>query len=143
MAQAAAAMSWQQFAATVEAGFRRDGCEVERLQGPGADFALTKDGHVAMVGAKRWRRPRASASSRCANCRRAEKRGAREAIYIALGEVSDNALQYARAEGVSLMTASGPGQPDPRRRPARPVADPRAAAAMPGGADANLGGPAA
>ncbi|MCH4590647.1 restriction endonuclease, partial [Achromobacter xylosoxidans] len=33
------------------------------------------------------------------------QRGAREAIYIALGEVSDNALQYARAEGVSLMTA--------------------------------------
>ena len=34
-----------------------------------------------------------------------ERRGAREAIYIALGDVSDKALQYARAQGVSLMTA--------------------------------------
>ncbi|XXS61946.1 restriction endonuclease [Achromobacter xylosoxidans] len=105
MAQAAAAMSWQQFAATVEAGFRRDGCEVERLQGPGADFALTKDGHVAMVGAKRWKAARVGVEPLRELQAAREKRGAREAIYIALGEVSDNALQYARAEGVSLMTA--------------------------------------
>ncbi|MDZ5687879.1 restriction endonuclease [Achromobacter xylosoxidans] len=105
VAQAAAAMSWQQFAATVEAGFRRDGCEVERLQGPGADFALTKDGHVAMVGAKRWKAARVGVEPLRELQAAREKRGAREAIYIALGEVSDNALQYARAQGVSLMTA--------------------------------------
>ena len=34
-----------------------------------------------------------------------ERRGAREAICIALGEVPDTALQYARANGVSLMQA--------------------------------------
>jgi len=34
-----------------------------------------------------------------------EKRGAREAIYIALGDVSDNAWRYAKSQGVSLMTA--------------------------------------
>ena len=49
----------------------------------------------------------ASASSRYGNRPRAgaRRRGAREAIYIALGDVSDKALQYARAQGVSLMTA--------------------------------------
>ncbi len=43
------------FAVTpLEAGFKRDGCEVERLQNAGCGFSpLSKDGHVATVSAKR------------------------------------------------------------------------------------------
>ena len=100
-----AAMSWADFSRTVEAGFRRDGCEVERLQAPGADFALSKDGHVAIVSAKRWKAARNGVEPLRELQAVREKRGAREAIYIALGDVSDNALQYAKAQGVSLMTA--------------------------------------
>ena len=100
-----AAMSWADFSKTVEAGFRRDGCEVERLQAPGADFALSKDGHVAIVSAKRWKAARNGVEPLRELQAVREKRGAREAIYIALGDVSDNALQYAKAQGVSLMTA--------------------------------------
>lgn len=105
VAQATAAMSWTEFATAVEAGFRRDGCEVERLNAPGADFALSKDGHVALVSAKRWKAARTGVEPLRELQAVREKRGAREAIYIALGDVSDNALQYARAQGVSLMTA--------------------------------------
>ncbi|MBV7500997.1 restriction endonuclease [Achromobacter sp. ACM05] len=100
-----AVMSWADFSKTVEAGFRRDGCEVERLQAPGADFALSKDGHVAIVSAKRWKAARNGVEPLRELQAVREKRGAREAIYIALGDVSDNALQYAKAQGVSLMTA--------------------------------------
>jgi len=100
-----AAMSWADFSKTVEAGFRRDGCEVERLQAPGADFALSKDGHVAIVSAKRWKAARNGVEPLRELQAVREKRGAREAIYIALGDVSDNALQYAKVQGVSLMTA--------------------------------------
>lgn len=103
--QAAAAMSWADFSRTVEAGFRRDGCQVERIQTPGADFALSKDGHVAIVSAKRWKAARNGVEPLRELQAVREKRGAREAIYIALGDVSDNALQYAKAQGVSLMTA--------------------------------------
>ena len=103
--EAVAAMSWADFSRTVEAGFRRDGCEVERLQTPGADFALGKDGHVAIVSAKRWKAARNGVEPLRELQAVREKRGAREAIYIALGDVSDNALQYAKAQGVSLMTA--------------------------------------
>lgn len=105
VAEASAGMSWADFSRTVEAGFRRDGCEVERLQLPGADFALSKDGHVALVSAKRWKAARVGVEPLRELQATREKRGAREAIYIALGEVSDNALQYARSQGVSLMTA--------------------------------------
>ncbi len=100
-----AAMSWADFSKTVEAGFRRDGCEFERLQAPGADFALSKDGHVAIVSAKRWKAARNGVEPLRELQAVREKRGAREAIYVALGDVSDNALQYAKAQGVSLMTA--------------------------------------
>ncbi|WP_312995062.1 restriction endonuclease [Achromobacter animicus] len=103
--EAVAAMSWGDFSKTVEAGFRRDGCEVERLQAPGADFALSKDGHVAIVSAKRWKAARNGVEPLRELQAVREKRGAREAIYIALGDVSDNAFQYAKAQGVSLMTA--------------------------------------
>ncbi|MNK40627.1 Restriction endonuclease [compost metagenome] len=105
VAEATAAMSWADFSKTVEAGFRRDGCEVERLQLPGADFALSKDGHVAIVSAKRWKAARVGVEPLRDLQAVREKRGAREAIYIALGDVSDNALQYAKSQGVSLMTA--------------------------------------
>lgn len=105
VAAAAAGMSWTDFARTVEAGFRRDGCEVERLQVAGADFALSKDGHVAIVSAKRWKAARVGVEPLRELQAERERRGAREAIYIALGDVSDKALQYARAQGVSLMTA--------------------------------------
>ncbi|SIT31679.1 restriction endonuclease [Achromobacter sp. MFA1 R4] len=103
--QAVAAMSWAEFSRVVEAGFRRDGCEVERIQAPGADFALSKDGHVAIVGAKRWKAARHGVEPLRELQAVRERRGAREAIYIALGDVSDNARQYAKAQGVSLMTA--------------------------------------
>ncbi|MPS77443.1 MAG: restriction endonuclease [Achromobacter sp.] len=106
VAQAAAAMSWADFANSVEAGFKRDGCEVQRLQTPGADFALSKDGHVAIVSAKRWKAARVGVEPLRELQAAREKRGAREAIYIALGDVSDNAWAYAKAQGVSLMTAA-------------------------------------
>ncbi|WP_454674279.1 restriction endonuclease [Achromobacter pestifer] len=105
VAEAAAAMSWADFANTVEAGFKRDGCEVQRLQTPGADFALSKDGHVAIVSAKRWKAARVGVEPLRELQAAREKRGAREAIYIALGDVSDNAWSYAKSQGVSLMTA--------------------------------------
>lgn len=105
VAEATAVMSWADFANTVEAGFKRDGCEVERLQTPGADFALSKDGHVAIVNAKRWKAARVGVEPLRELQAVREKRGAREAIYIALGDVSDNAWKYAKAQGVSLMTA--------------------------------------
>ncbi|MFF7056165.1 restriction endonuclease [Achromobacter spanius] len=105
VAEATAGMSWADFANTVEAGFKRDGCEVERLQTPGADFALSKDGHVAIVSAKRWKAARVGVEPLRELQAAREKRGAREAIYIALGDVSDNAWKYAKAQGVSLMTA--------------------------------------
>ncbi|ARP94558.1 restriction endonuclease [Bordetella genomosp. 13] len=106
VAEATSAMSWAEFAGTVEAGFKSDGCEVQRLNLPGIDFSLTKDGNVALVSAKRWKAARIGVEPLRELQAARGQRGAREAIFIALGQVSDNAWQYAKAQGMSVMGAA-------------------------------------
>ena len=104
VAQAAAAMSWTDFSRTVQAGFQRDGCEVERLQAPGADFALSGRPRrhrrcPALEGGARRRRALARIAGRTRTPRRARSHLHRP------GRSARHALQYARANGVSLMQA--------------------------------------
>ena len=49
------AMSWNDFAAALETGFKRDGYAVSRLAGPAADFEIAKEGRRAVVSGKRWK----------------------------------------------------------------------------------------
>ncbi|MFC4273667.1 restriction endonuclease [Achromobacter aloeverae] len=104
VAAAMAGMPWSAFAGAVQAGFERDGCQVERLSG-GADFALTKGGHVALVSAKRWKAARTGVEPVRELQAARERRGAREAIYIALGDISPSARDYAAKNGIAFMTA--------------------------------------
>ncbi len=48
-------MSWQEFAAKMEAGFRSDGYAVVALAHCAGDFELRKGGRVALAGCKRWK----------------------------------------------------------------------------------------
>jgi restriction system protein len=105
VAAAAAIMPWSAFAGALQAGFERDGCQVERLNAGGADFALTKGGHVALVCAKRWKAARTGVEPLRELQAAREKRGAREAIYVVLGEVSPTAVDYATKNNISFMTA--------------------------------------
>jgi restriction system protein len=107
---AAAAMPWAAFSSAIQAGFERDGCQVERLNGAGADLALAKDGHIALVSAKRWKAARTGTEPVRELQAARERRGAREAIYITLGEISPSAQQYATANDISFMTADALGK---------------------------------
>ncbi|OZI70680.1 restriction endonuclease [Bordetella genomosp. 12] len=105
VAEAVAAMSWAEFANTAQAGFERDGCQVERLQTPGADFSLRKKDKEAVVSARRWKAASIGVEPLRELQSLREKRGAGEAIFITLGEVSDKAWHYAKLQNISLMTA--------------------------------------
>jgi restriction system protein len=106
IAAAAVTMTWATFSSAIQAGFERDGCQVGRLNESGADFSLTKGDHVALVNAKRWKAARTGTDPLRELQAARERRGAREAIYVTLGEVSPGALQYAEANGISFMTAA-------------------------------------
>ncbi|WP_459616214.1 restriction endonuclease [Bordetella sp. 2513F-2] len=105
VATAVAAMPWPAFSNTLASGFERDGCQVERLKGADADFALTKDGRIALVSAQRWKAARTGIDPVRRLQAAREARAAHEAIYIALGEISPSAQDYAAAHGISFMTA--------------------------------------
>jgi restriction system protein len=106
IAAAAANMPWAAFSNAIQEGFERDGCKVEPLKDAGADFALAKDGHIAVVSAKRWKAARTGSEPVRELQAARGRRGAREAIYIALGEISPSAQQYAEMHGITFMTAA-------------------------------------
>jgi restriction system protein len=105
VAAAVAAMPWPAFSSAIQAGFERDGCQVERLNGGGADFVVTKDGRIALVSAQRWKAARTGIDVVRKLQAARESRAAHEAVYIALGEISPSAREYAAAHGISFMTA--------------------------------------
>jgi len=51
----AAAMSWRDFSALIEAAFQRQGYVVTRLSHPGADLQLLKDARITLLSCKRWK----------------------------------------------------------------------------------------
>src|SRR6267142_4172131 len=88
------AMSWDEFSATMEQAFRRDGNTVKRLSG-GADFELVQGSRSTLVACKRWKAMRTGIEPlrELEDARRA--REAAECIYVATGEVTAQARAFA------------------------------------------------
>ncbi len=96
-------MSWNDFASVVESGFRRDGYAVKRLAGPAADFEVTKGGRTLLVSCKRWKVARTGIEP-LRELQAAKDAGdAQQCIYIAAGELSDNARKFAAANGIRVL----------------------------------------
>lgn len=98
------AMSSREFLKLMEASYQRDGFAVSRINGA-ADLKLSKDGRVTLVCCKRWK----AASHGVEPLRELEtlreSQGAHEALYVALGNVSDNARRFAKSHKIGLMEA--------------------------------------
>lgn len=101
--QAVGAMSWNEFSAVLDEAYRRGGNEVTRLGGAGADFALTQAGRTTLVAAKRWKAARLGIEPLRELQAAMEKHEAQAAVIIVLGEVSDNALAFAKAQRIELV----------------------------------------
>ncbi|MFT3720779.1 restriction endonuclease [Pseudorhodoferax sp.] len=99
----AAAMGWNEFAALLESAWRSAGYEVARAGGGGADFVLRKDGRTTLVGAKRWKAARHGLEPlrELDAARRAQEADA--AVFLALGELSENAAAFARQAPVRVL----------------------------------------
>lgn len=100
--QAVGSMNWPRFSALLEEGFARQGYQVERLQGA-ADFALLRQGRTTLVAARRWKAARHGTESLQSLQGAARERGASECLYVALGDLSANALAFAKSHRVQLM----------------------------------------
>lgn len=95
-------MNWPEFSALLEEGFTRQGYRVERLQGP-VDFALSRQGATTLVAARRWKAARHGEELLQSLYGAAQARGARHCLYVALGDLSNNAQAFAKSHQVQLM----------------------------------------
>lgn len=97
------AMSWNEFSSAIESAFRRDGHVVTRLAGSAADFELLKAGRTVLVSCKRWKVARTGIEPlRELNaCKQA--RDAHQCIYVAAGEITDNARKFATENGIQVV----------------------------------------
>jgi len=103
MLESLRAQSWNEFSDALEAAFRNDGYEVARLNGAAADFALSRDGGVSLVGGKRWKAALTGVEPLRDLHAAATARDARECIYVCAGELSEKARAFAAERNIRLL----------------------------------------
>ena len=96
-------MTWKEFADRLEAAFRRDGYEVARIDATGADFEMRRDGRKTLVKAKRWKAGRTGIEPLRELLAAREQREADEIVYVATGEVTEQAIRYGAEHRIRLM----------------------------------------
>jgi restriction system protein len=99
----AAQMPSAAFLAALTDGFRRQGYTVMPYAGRGADLEADKSGRVALIACRRWKAARHGIEPLRELQAAAESRGAQDCIYIALGEVSDNARRFAETSKIDIV----------------------------------------
>ena len=99
------AMSWPEFSGAIEAAYKRQGYRVSALNGGAANFEITKEGRTALVNCKRWKVARTGVEPLSELHASKEARDAHECIYVAAGEISDNARAFAAKHRIKLVDA--------------------------------------
>ena len=101
--EAVLAMSWKDFAAALETGFKRDGYDVSRLAGSAADFEIAKEGRRAVVSGKRWKVVQTGIEPLRELEGAKDAREAHESIYVVAGELTANAREFAARKRIRLI----------------------------------------
>jgi restriction system protein len=107
-------LSWHEFSSALEEGFRREGYSVARLNLGGADLELTRSGRVSLVGGKRWKVARAGIEPLRELEAARQSRDAHECIYVAAGDITENARAFAAEKKIRLRRRAGRDASAPR-----------------------------
>lgn len=97
------AMSWVEFSRAVELAYRRQGYGVRTVGGGAANFEITKDGRTALVNCKRWKVAQTGVEGLHELHAMKEACNAHECIYMAIGEITDNARAFANKHAIKLV----------------------------------------
>jgi restriction system protein len=111
------AMPWPEFSRTIEEGLRAQGFAVEPLALPAADFEAVKDGRRTLVHCKRWKVARTGINPLRELHAAVEARDANGGMYIAAGEVTEQARTFAARNGIRLVDGASLVQWLPTARP--------------------------
>jgi hypothetical protein len=96
-------MSWPVFASAIEAALRREDYAVSRLDRADADFEATKSARVMLVSGKRWKVARTGVKPLQDLHAAMAAREADEGLYVAAGEITDQARQFAASHRIRLI----------------------------------------
>jgi len=100
--EALRAMSWEDFAEALQAGYRRAGYDVKRIEGA-ADFELEKAGRVSLLSARRWKASMTGVEPLRELAAAGERRGASECLVVMAGGVSDRARAFLTEKGIRTV----------------------------------------
>ena len=95
-------LSGEGFVSALESGFRREGYEVTRTDGR-ADLVLRREGLTTLVACKRWKAMRAGIEPLREFDAATREHGPVGRIYVAAGEVTENALVFAKEKNIRLV----------------------------------------
>jgi restriction system protein len=96
-------MAWPDFAKAMEQAWRREGYDVQPVAGAGADFELRKEWRRSLVSCKRFKVARTGVEPLRELFAAKEKHEAHDCIYVAIGEVTDNARAFATKHAIRLV----------------------------------------
>lgn len=97
------AMSADEFAGAIEEVYKREGYEVQRLGSGQADFELARAGRRTLVACKRWKATRTGVEPLRELEAARKAREANECVYVAAGEVTEQAKTFAAERNIRLM----------------------------------------
>ena len=95
-------MTWEAFASALEAGYRRQGYTVTRVEGA-ADFELERAGRLSLVAAKRWKASSTGVEPLKALAAAGEARGVAECVYVFAGEMTPNAQKFVEQSKIKTL----------------------------------------
>jgi restriction system protein len=104
--QKLAAMSAREFTDALAAAYERDGYKVERFTKPGADLTIEKQGYTTLVCCKRWKAANHGVEPLRELHTTMEKAETGRGVYVAMNSVSDVAAQFAKKNGIRVLTGA-------------------------------------
>jgi len=102
--EALRAMNADEFAGAMETAFKGDGYTVKRVAGQ-ADFELERASRSTLVACKRWKATRTGVEPLRELDAARKAREAHECIYVAAGEITEQARAYAAERNIRLIGA--------------------------------------
>ncbi|MEI6760728.1 MAG: restriction endonuclease [Betaproteobacteria bacterium] len=102
----ARAMAWRDFAQALTEAYTWQGYVVIPFAGAGADLQLIKAGRTTLVSCKRWKAAKLGVEVLRELVAARQRQDASLCACITLGQLSDTARAYAKAEGVQVIEAA-------------------------------------
>lgn len=113
---AAQAMPVPEFKRELMDGLRRDGYEVDAAAGTGYDFIVRKEYRRAVVACRRFKVARTGVEPLREVVAARDAADVQDAMYVALGEVTDNARAFAAKHSIRILDGAALARLMPARR---------------------------